>query len=308
MRHEKVLVTGGSGLLGRFVVQALIGRTDVVVLDLKKPVQDVPYHLANITEIDPVRAAMVGVDAVVHLAGFDDGDAPDEDDYIAVNLKGAWNVLRAAEEAGVNVVAAASSNAATGIGRTAPPDYLPIDEAHPLRPRRAYDIAKQTMEVIGAGFARRSAMLVAMLRPPLIVRPENAPWIMAELNASGEDQGIAVDAPAYGGLPAFRAWVSSRDCAAAFAAALEADFGPFDVFNVAADDTMGGVSALANAEAVLGYRPEVRDPERFGSEPVASTLDNRRAKRVLGWQPGDRWSDIVVLVAAGDTDFASWVR
>jgi nucleoside-diphosphate-sugar epimerase len=104
------------------------------------------------------------------------------------------------------------------------PDYLPIDEAHPLRPRRAYDIAKQAMEVIGAGFARRSAMRVAMFRPPLIVRPENAPGIVAELNAGGEDQGIAVDAPAYGGLPAFRAWVSSRDCAAAFAAALEADF------------------------------------------------------------------------------------
>jgi nucleoside-diphosphate-sugar epimerase len=137
MRHEKVLVTGGSGLLGRFVVQALIGRTDVVVLDLKKPVQDVLYHLADITEIDAVRDAMAGVDAVVHLAGFDDGDAPDEDGYIAVNLNGAWNVLRAAEEAGVNVVAAAASNAATGIGRAGPPDYLPIDEAHPLRPRRA---------------------------------------------------------------------------------------------------------------------------------------------------------------------------
>lgn len=299
MRYGKVLVTGGSGLLGRFVVQALIGRAEVSVLDLKEPVQDVPFHLADITEPGAVRAAMVGVDAVVHLAGFDDGDAPDEDGYLTVNLQGAWNVLRAAEEAEVKIVAAASSTAAAGIGLDFPPDYLPIDEAHPLRPRRAYDVAKQMMEVMGAAIARRSAMRVAMLRPTLIVRPEKAPEMIAELNAVGEAQGITVDAPHYGGLPLFRAWVSSRDCAAAFTAALEANFGSFDTFYVAADDTLGGIDALVNAEAVLGRLPTIGDPERFAGEATASTLDNRRAKRILNWRPADRWRDIVALVGGG---------
>lgn len=308
MRYEKVLVTGGSGLLGRFVVRALIGKTEVSVLDLKAPVQDVPFHRADITEFDAVRTVMENIDAVVHLAGYDDGDAPDESDYVRVNLNGAWNVLRAAEEAGVKVVAAASSTAAAGIGLASPPDYLPIDEAHPLRPRRAYDIAKQAMEVIGAAFARRSAMRVAMLRPTLIVRPEKAPEIVAELNANGEDQGIVVDAPHYGGMPVFRAWVSSRDCAAAFVAALQADFGAYDRFYVAADDTLGGIGALGNAEALLGRCPDIRDAERFAAEPTASTLDNRRAKRVLGWCPRDRWPDIVDLVRVGADDFESWTQ
>lgn len=308
MRSGKVLVTGGSGLLGRFVVQTLIGRAEVSVLDLKAPVQDVPFHLADIADRSAVHAAMVGVDAVVHLAGFDDGDARDEDDYLTVNLQGAWNVMRAAEEAGVRTFVAASSTAAAGIGMDFPPDYLPIDESHPLRPRRAYDVAKQMMEVMGAAFARRSAMRVAMLRPTLIVRPEKAPEMIAELNAIGEDQGIKVDAPHYGGLPLFRAWVSSRDCATAFTAALDANFGSFDTFYIAADDTLGSIDALVNAEAVLGRLPTIGDPERFANEATTSTLDNRRAKRILNWQPADRWRDIVALVGSGHNDFDSWAR
>jgi len=308
MKHENVLVTGGSGLLGRFVVAAFEGRCNVSVLDLKPPVQDVHFHQADITDLQAVRAAMRGMDAVVHLAGYDDGDAPEETDYVRVNLSGAWNVLLAAEEVGVKVLAAASSTAATGIGRDNPPDYLPIDEDHPLRPRRAYDVAKQAMEVMGEAFSRRSPMRVAMLRPTLIVRPEKAPEMIAELNDAGEDQGIAVDAPHYGGLPAYRAWISSRDCAAAFAAALDADFGAYDRFFIAADDTLGGIDALANARAVAGRGIELGDSNRFEVEANASTLDNRHAKSVLGWTPRDSWKDIVGLVAAGATSFESWTN
>lgn len=304
----RVLVTGGSGLLGRFVVEALLGRAEVTVLDLKPPVQDgVPYQAVDIRDLAAVRSAVAGHDRVIHLAGYDDGYAPTEDAYITTNLAGAWNVMAAAEEAGVTRLVGASSNAASGIGRNCPPEYLPVDEDHPLKPTDGYAVAKEAMEGLGRAFARRSPMAVAMLRPTLVVRPEMAPRMVAELNAAGEDQGVTVDAPLYGNIPTFRAWVSSRDCAAAFADAVLSDgWSGFVAANVAADDAMGGADTVAVAEAVLGYRPQIRDPRRYEAAPAASALSNHRAKRLFGWQPRDRWGDIVSLVRDRPWTFDGW--
>lgn len=305
----KVLVTGGSGLLGRFVVDQLQARSvALTVLDLARPARPgIPFIEADIRDAGAVGTAMAGHDRVIHLAGYDDGNAPDEGDYLTTNLVGAWNVLAAAEAEGVTRFVGASSNAATGIARGCPPEYLPVDEGHPLKPSDGYAVAKEAMEGLGRAFVRRSGMAIAMLRPTLIVRPEMAPRMIAELNAGGEDQGITVDAPLYGGLPAYRAWVSSRDCAAAFVDAVMNDrwSGYVDAY-VAADDAMAGADTIATVEAVVGHRPEIRDLRRYEIDPAASALSNDRAKRLFGWAPRDRWRDIVALVRDREWTFDGW--
>jgi len=132
MGFERVVVTGGSGFLGRFVVDALIGGCAVSVLDIAPPRQEVAYFETDILDLEGVRAAMAGQDAVIHLAGIDDGNAAHDGDYFATNVQGAWNVFHAAEEAGLRKLVVASSVAALGLGYDRRPDYLPIDEAHPF--------------------------------------------------------------------------------------------------------------------------------------------------------------------------------
>jgi nucleoside-diphosphate-sugar epimerase len=132
MRFERVMVTGGSGLLGRFVVDALRGDCAVSVLDIVTPQQDVPYFETDILDLDAVRAALAGQEALIHLAGIDDGKAAHDRDYFATNVQGAWNLFHAAEEAGLRKLVVASSSAALGIGYDRMPDYLPVDEGHPL--------------------------------------------------------------------------------------------------------------------------------------------------------------------------------
>ncbi len=65
-----------------------------------------------------------------------------------------------------------SSSATYGIGRQWPPDYLPVDETHPLRPRDAYGLGKEMIERMARLFARRGGFTCVCLRPTLIVRPE----------------------------------------------------------------------------------------------------------------------------------------
>ena len=64
MDFERVVVTGGSGRLGRFVVDELREICAVCVLDIARPRQDVPYFEADILDPEAVRAALAGQDGI----------------------------------------------------------------------------------------------------------------------------------------------------------------------------------------------------------------------------------------------------
>lgn len=303
MSRPKVLVTGGGGLLGRHVVDALLPDHAVEVLDIRRPARDVVFRPVDMRDLDAVRAAVRGHDRVVHLAGIDDGTAVPERHYMEVNIQGSWNLLHACEEAGVAKVVIASSSAAFGFNPRNPPDYLPVDEAHPLRPTRTYDLTKALIERTAESFARRGGIgSIVCLRPTLVVRPEKVREILAELATLPPEQGnpgFAVDGPRYGELPAHRCFVTSRDAAAAFRMALAAETAPFAAYVVAARDTLGGVDALRWVERAYGRSPEVRDARWFAGRPAASVLDSRAADRDLGWVATDDWAAVVGAATGG---------
>lgn len=301
MSRPRVLVTGGGGLLGGHIVEALLPDHAVEVLDIRRPRQDVVFRPVDMRDLDAVRSAVRGHDRVVHLAGIDDGTPVPDHRYVEVNVQGSWNLLRACEEAGVAKVVIASSSAAFGFHSGILPAYLPVDEAHPLCPSRTYDLTKLLIERTAESFARRGGIgSIVCLRPTLIVRPEKAPEILAELATLPEAEGhpgFHVDAPRYGPLPAHRSYVTSRDAAAAFRAALLAGTGRFASYVVAARDTLGQVAALRWVEGLHGRLPDLRDPGWFARNPAASLLDSRAAERDLGWIARDDWATVVAAVA-----------
>ena len=306
MRFENVLVTGGSGRLGRFVVDALLPKCSVSVLDLAPPRQDVPYHDADILDVEALATAVAGHDAIVHLAGFDDGLADREEQYISTNVTGNWNVLHAAGHAGVHRVVVASSVAAYGFRPSRIPDidHLPVDEDHPLRSDDAYGLSKHLIEVTCKNIAARSPLSVVCLRPTLIVRPESEPAILAQLALPDPDADPTPETLPAGGvqpcgaLSATRGYVRSRDVAECFCRALDYEGAHYDVFNVSAVDTIGRVRTLPRLEAILGRRLEVRKPEVYERDPCASVLDTNRARERLGWEPRGDWNSVVAEHAA----------
>ena len=301
MRFEKVLVTGGSGRLGRFVVDALLPRCSVSVLDIAPPHQNVPFHEVDILDAGAVAAAVEGHDAIVHLAGFDDGMADREDQYISTNVTGNWNVLEAAERAGVHHVVVASSVAAYGFRPRRIPDidHLPIDEDHPLRSDDAYGLSKHLIEVTCQNLAARGALSIVCLRPTLIVRPDAEPAILAQLALPDPDADPTPETlPAEGvrpcgALSVTRSYVRSRDVAECFCRALDYEGAQYGVFNVSAADTIGRVRTLPRLEAIQGRPLEVRKPEVYERDPCASVLDISRARERLGWEPRGDWSSVV---------------
>ena len=105
----KVLVTGAAGVIGTAVLKQLKGKYDLVALD-RDDVVGVDSVIADVSDFDAVRDAMVGVDVVVHLAGVIHGDWSD---YLSTNVVGTYNVFEAAHQAGVKRVIFASSGSVT---------------------------------------------------------------------------------------------------------------------------------------------------------------------------------------------------
>ena len=279
MRYEKILVTGGSGRLGWYVVEELLPHCDLTVLDRARPAQDVPYIEADALDLDAVRRALDGKDAVVHLAAIDLGVPAESEEYFGVNVMCAWNVLQASHETAVRNVVIASSIAATGLeeGRPEfPPRYLPVDEAHAMEPVHAYSVSKLVVEEVARSLARRGDLRVICLRPVLIAFPSSFPTLIERADDDA--------------FPWLYFYVRPEDTARAFRLALERAGGPaFDVAALTAADSCHASPTLDPARRVLGTLPEGRRPELYEANPRASVFDGSHAREAIGFEPTSDW-------------------
>jgi nucleoside-diphosphate-sugar epimerase len=297
MRFDKVLVTGGAGRLGRYVVAELAAHCRVSVLDRDHRAVR-PDFPVDVLDLDAVARAMPGHDAVVHLAAIDVSVPAPPERLFDVNVRGTWNILQAAHQAGVRRAVVCSSVAATGIDSPGTaPLYLPIDEAHPLRPTHPYGLSKEVDEAIARSFVRRGGMEVIVLRPAWVMFPEILRNVLDELAGRLPPAGPVTAADtaerAREPLPLLRSWVDPVDAARAFRLALEIPRASGEVCFVAAADTFHPTPILPYLQEVFGALPELRKPEVYAQEPRASAHDCARARQVLGWTPSTTWRELV---------------
>ncbi|MYS84913.1 NAD-dependent epimerase/dehydratase family protein [Embleya scabrispora] len=282
-RRKRVVVTGGSGRLGRYVLAEFAGAHDVLNADLgpRAGGPDVAYRRTDILEPDALAAAFEGADAVVHLAGIDYDWADDATTCVRVNTMGCWNVLQVAREQGVARVVVCSSVAATGLhelraGWT--PIRLPIDDTHPSRPVDPYGISKALVEVIARGFADASGPDVVCLRPCAVVFPENLHTFLH---------------PAAGGPRTLYDYVTAEDVARAFRAAVETPTPTFGPYLLAAADSAHPEPTLDWYARDVGELPADTDLDRFARDPHAGAVRADAAREALGWEPRGRFADLI---------------
>jgi UDP-glucose 4-epimerase len=284
---DTVIVTGGRGSSGRWVVERLRGEYEVVVVDHDhpgfgaQPVGHVDFRAADLTDRGAVRELVTDIapDAVVHWGAIPALGRHPESEVFENNTLAAYNVLTAAGEAGARIVQA-SSDGAYGFffaEETPVPDELPITEDHPRRPEDGYGLSKVAAEEVASGVARRHGVQVASIRPSWIQEPGGYPC---------RDPGYTENLDA--GAGNYWSYVDARDVAEQVYAALTTDFAPeggHEAFNcVAADNALGEPLEELLAES-YGDVPDAGP----GVDDDGSAYSIGKATELLGWTPEHSW-------------------
>lgn len=176
----KALVTGAAGFIGGHIVDRLLAEGhQVQALDL--PTADFS-HLAqagaetvvgDITTIESIRPAMVGVETVFHAAARVTDWGPWEE-FEAINVRGTENVLEAAASAGVRRFVHLSTvdvYDATVRKRQVLDESAPYDSGH--SPYGPYAKSKVLAEKAAFRYQREGQLMVSLLRPGWVYGPRD---------------------------------------------------------------------------------------------------------------------------------------
>jgi len=161
---RRILVTGGSGFIGRHAVAELSrAGAHVRVVDLRPhPDPDVDIVVGDIADPDALEAAFAGgIDSVVHLAALTSvlRSLEQPDLTFTTNVASTHALLEAARTAGTGSLVFASTNAVTG-----PMDAPAIVETAQLRPLTPYGATKAAAEMLMSAYTASYGLRCACLR------------------------------------------------------------------------------------------------------------------------------------------------
>jgi nucleoside-diphosphate-sugar epimerase len=176
-----ILVSGGTGFVGRHLVDALHARGEAVRVlsrsaSLPPGWRDVELAHGDLADPSSLDRALVGVDTVVHLAARLPAPGDDPDRLFALNVQGTAALASAARSAGVARFLHVSSGGVYGDGATGAPHR----ETDPPNPGNAYERSKLAAEDALRDALAGSTLTHAILRPAGIYgagRPATAAFL-----------------------------------------------------------------------------------------------------------------------------------
>jgi UDP-glucose 4-epimerase len=294
----KVLVTGGTGFVGRHVVRALVDEGhDLLVAD-RHDHPDLPAVVGELEDRSVLeRAVTPDLDAVVHLAAetsvLGSMERPARVHGVNVDVTGA--LLELVRDRGIGVFVQASTNAVVGAYEGT------FTEQVPLRPLTPYGATKAAAEMLVSGYAGAYGLRAPVLRLTNVYGPgmkDKDSFVPRMLRAAGRDEGVQV----YGDGLQRRDLVHVRDVARAFAMAVAG--WPSGPTIVGSGSSVTVLDMLEAARGATGRAiPAEHVPAKEGEMP-AVVVDVSRA-RSLGWQAGvplaegmaTAWADLATTVS-----------
>jgi UDP-glucose 4-epimerase len=282
LRSRRVLVTGGSGFIGRHVVAGLArAGAQVRVLDLQ-PHPDPSVELVQGDLVDPgvLPAALEGgVDAVVHLAAVTSvlRSLEQPDLTYRTNVHGTHLLLEAARAAGATALVFASTNAVTG-----PMEAPAITEAARLRPLTPYGATKAAAEMLMSAYTASYGLRCTCLRltnvygPGMQAKDSIVARLMRAIRLGGTFE-------IYGDGTQVRDYVHAADVMQAVRLGLSHPEWAGPVV-IGSGRSLSVLEVVEAVRRVTGAELEVRHgPARPGEMP-AVIVDPARA-RAAGWSP-----------------------
>lgn len=285
----KVLVTGGCGFIGSHTVDMLVEQGHQVVVvdnllagDAHNLNSQAEFYKVDITsdelknifqkfmpEVVYHLAAQIDIQKSIKEVGFD----------AHINILGTINVLDCCRAYRVGKIIYASSAAVYGN-----PQYLGVDELHPINPISFYGISKHTPEHYIMTYSELYGIGYTILRYSNAYGPRQDP------KGEGGVISIFIDKMLKGIQPTIfgdgeqtRDFIYVRDVALANLAALKTGEG--DIINVSTNTAVTVNQLFSTMRSIINFIGEpIYGPVRKG-DIIHSYLDNDKALRVLSWKP-----------------------
>ena len=311
---NKILVTGGAGYIGSFIVRQLSneGHETIILDDLssghRQAVPEFPLHKLNLlTDTNKINSLFQKekFDGVIHMASFIRAGESYQDPlkYFNNNIKGVLNLLETMVRNNVNKFIFSSSAGVYGI-----PKKLPIKEDDPKYPENPYGETKAVVERILHWTSKAHDLRFASIRYFNAAgaaldgsigedHPEESHIIPLAIKAALDDKQFTIFGNDYNTPDGtcVRDYVHVLDLARSHTSALDylANDGQSDYFNA------GAGSGYSNSQIVDEIKKAtVKDfkinigPRREG-DPDALFASINKIKKVLKWTPKYNLKEII---------------
>jgi len=275
----KVLVTGGCGFIGRYLVEELADAgLDVRIYDALNDQESLTkkaeFIHGDIFDLHMFRQAFRNIDYVIHLVGVRDAHIAeaDPDKSFRLNVLSLHNVLEACRINGIKRVLFPSS--ASVYGRT---DKIPVSEEDPVHPTGIYAYHKWLCEELVRAYRSTYGLQYIIFRLFNAYGKGNKNIIHHCISAFKEREHLTVF-----GADQFRDFVFIGDVARAFRLAIVNDGVESRTINIGAGKAWTIRSIVQQIQKILPGL-EVRFEDKEGFVPFHSVADCTLARTLLGF-------------------------
>ncbi len=277
-----MLITGGLGGIAKGGLVSFLGTLYQLRLShYRKPKKACKYEFvkADVRNHKEVEKGVNGVDIILHLAskGARDPLGVDPKEAFPVNVIGTLNLIEAAKKYGIQRFIFTSSICAYGLPHEGiMPEYLPIDEKHPLKSKRAYGLSKRLAENLLEGCSQECDFPITVFRLGYVMR-KNYDY-GAQLRELKKNPLLR--------RGDFWNYIDVRDVGEAIKLAIERDLTGYQVFNLTAEDHF-----LIDQDSLTLFRkyyPQVKkvyNKNGFLIGGNKSFIDISKIKKKVGFRP-----------------------
>lgn len=288
---SKILVTGGAGFIASNLVDRLIAEGhEVVIVDnlstgfrknINKKAKFYKVDVRNEKKIDEIFAKEKPDYVDHHAAQMDVRRSIENPTYDAdVNILGSINILENCRKYKVKKVIYIS----TGGAVYGEPEYLPVDEKHPINPVCHYGVSKHTVEHYLFLYNYLYDLNFTVLRYPNVFGPRQNPHGEAGVNAIFIGKMLKNETPTiYGDGEQLRDYIYVSDVINANILALNK--GNRGFFNLGWGKGISVNQVYSTLQKIINYpeKPHYA-PSRLG-EINKVFLNGSLAGEKLGWHP-----------------------